>query len=94
MKRKPLLLFLPLALLAPWAAKAQTGNISFADANVKAICVRSTTGWDTNGDGELSYAEAAAVTSLGTVFVDAFQQVGTSVVKERQQLPVDYAGRL
>ena len=24
----------------------------------------------------------------------AFQQVGTSVVKERQQLPVDYAGRL
>ena len=52
---------------------------SFANANVKAICVRSTTGWDTNGDGELSYAEAAAVTSLGTVFVDAFQQVGTSV---------------
>ena len=79
MKRKTLLLFLLLALLAPWSAKAQTGNISFADANVKAICVRSTTGWDTNGDGELSYAEAAAVTSLGTVFVDAFQQVGTSV---------------
>ena len=79
MKRQPLRLFLLLALLAPWAAKAQTGNISFADANVKAICVRSTTGWDTNGDGELSYAEAAAVTSLGTVFVDAFQQVGTSV---------------
>ena len=79
MKRKTLLLFLLLALIAPRAAKAQTGNISFADANVKAICVRSTTGWDTNGDGELSYAEAAAVTSLGTVFVDAFQQVGTSV---------------
>ena len=79
MKRKTLLLFLLLALLAPWSAKAQTGNISFTDANVKAICVRSTTGWDTNGDDELSYAEAAAVTSLGTVFVDAFQQVGTSV---------------
>lgn len=39
--------------------------IVFADANVKSICV---TNWDTNGDGELSYAEAAAVTSLGTVF--------------------------
>jgi hypothetical protein len=44
-----------------WAQR----NITFADANVKAICVAN---WDTNGDGELSYAEAAAVTSLGTVF--------------------------
>ena len=41
------------------------GNISFADANVKAICVAH---WDTNGDGELSYAEAAAVTDLRTYF--------------------------
>ena len=40
-------------------------NINFADAEVKAICVKN---WDTNGDGELSKAEAAAVTSLGTVF--------------------------
>ena len=39
--------------------------IVFADANVKALCVAN---WDTNGDEELSYAEAAAVTSLGTVF--------------------------
>ena len=39
--------------------------IVFADDNVKAICVAN---WDTNGDGELSYAEAAVVTSLGTVF--------------------------
>ena len=39
--------------------------ITFADANVKALCVAN---WDTNGDGELSYAEAAAVTSLGEVF--------------------------
>ncbi len=44
-------------------AKAQ--NIEFADANVKAICVAN---WDTYGDGELSYAEAAMVTNLGTVF--------------------------
>ena len=40
-------------------------NISFADENVKAICVAN---WDTNGDGELSYAEAAAVTDIGQVF--------------------------
>ncbi len=39
--------------------------ISFADANVKALCVAN---WDTNGDGELSYGEAAAVTDLGNVF--------------------------
>lgn len=39
--------------------------INFADANVKAICV---TNWDTNNDGELSYAEAAAVTDLGMKF--------------------------
>lgn len=40
-------------------------NITFADANVKALCVAN---WDKNGDGELSEEEAAAVTSLGTVF--------------------------
>ena len=40
-------------------------NIAFADATVKALCV---TNWDTDGDGELSYAEAAAVTDLGSVF--------------------------
>ena len=39
--------------------------IEFADANVKALCVAN---WDTNGDGELSEAEAAAVTDLGEVF--------------------------
>ena len=41
--------------------------ITFVDANVKALCVAN---WDTNGDGELSEAEAAAVTDLGTVFKD------------------------
>ena len=40
-------------------------TIDFVDDNVKAICVAQ---WDTNGDGELSYAEAAAVTNLGTYF--------------------------
>ena len=36
-------------------------HIVFADDNVKAICVAN---WDSNGDGELSYTEAAAVTTL------------------------------
>ena len=39
--------------------------IDFADVNVKTICVAN---WDTDGDGELSEAEAATVTELGTVF--------------------------
>ncbi len=43
----------------------QPANIEFADAEVKRICVEN---WDTNGDGELSYDEAAAVTNLGEVF--------------------------
>ena len=41
--------------------------IDFADAGVKALCVAN---WDTNGDGELDEAEAAAVTDIGTVFHD------------------------
>ena len=40
-------------------------NITFADAEVKAICVEN---WDTNGDGELSKTEAAVVKDLGKVF--------------------------
>jgi hypothetical protein len=56
--------------------------IVFADANVKAICVDN---WDTNGDGELSYAEAAAVTSLGQVFQNAFQAEGTIVTFDELQ---------
>ena len=45
--------------------KSVAENILFADPNVKAICVAN---WDENSDGELSKAEAAAVTTLGTVF--------------------------
>ena len=44
---------------------APSPTIAFADTNVKALCVAN---WDTNGDGELSEAEAAAVTDLGEVF--------------------------
>ena len=40
-------------------------NIQFEDLQVKAICCKN---WDTNNDGELSYAEAAAVTDIGDVF--------------------------
>lgn len=39
--------------------------ISFADNIVKDICVNN---WDTNHDGELTFEEAAAVTSLGEAF--------------------------
>ncbi|MBQ7554492.1 MAG: leucine-rich repeat protein [Bacteroidaceae bacterium] len=42
----------------------ESGNIVFADTNAKAICIQY---FDTNGDGELSYAEAKAVTSIPTV---------------------------
>ena len=40
-------------------------NIQFEDLLVKSICCRK---WDTNGDGELSYAEAAAVTDISITF--------------------------
>lgn len=42
-----------------------TNIIQFEDENVKKLCVAT---WDTDGDGTLSYDEAAAVTTLGTVF--------------------------
>ncbi len=45
--------------------KPKTENIVFADAVVKAACVSA---FDTNGDGELSYEEAANVTSIPSKF--------------------------
>lgn len=44
---------------------AKSPIINFADAEVKSICVKN---WDTNGDGELSEKEAAAVTDIGLCF--------------------------
>lgn len=41
------------------------GVIVFADPNVKEICVNN---WDTDGDKEISYDEAAAITDLGDAF--------------------------
>lgn len=43
----------------------QDDNITFADSNVKSVCVNN---WDTNEDGELSQVEALMVTSLGQKF--------------------------
>ena len=40
-------------------------NITFADSEVKSLCVAK---WDTNGDGELSENEALQVVSLGSTF--------------------------
>ncbi len=40
-------------------------NIAFSDEHIKEICVSN---WDTNGDGELSYEEAFAVTTFGDAF--------------------------
>ena len=59
------LLFLLLCVVG--LTKLQAQNIVFADNNVKAICVAN---WDTSGDNELSYAEAAAVTDLENAFYD------------------------
>ncbi len=53
------------SLSAQCTVSCTTGNIVFADAVVKSICVSN---WDLNGDGELSNEEAAAVTALGDAF--------------------------
>ena len=42
-------------------------NIIFSDPKVKELAVES---WDSNGDGELSYREARAVTDIGAVFMN------------------------
>ena len=41
--------------------------IRFEDPEVKRICIEN---WDKDGDGELSMEEAAAVSSIGTMFYD------------------------
>ena len=49
----------------PTTPEDKTQPIKFIDNTVKALCVDS---WDTNGDAELSYEEAAAVTDIGITF--------------------------
>ena len=68
-------------------------NINFADDNVKALCVAN---WDTNHDGELSYNEAAAVTSLGEVFkgnteITSFDELQYFTGLTDSPLPVHFA---
>ena len=50
--------------------------IEFVDRDVEEICV---TEWDTNGDGKLSYKEAALVQTIGIVFrsksIDCFDEL-------------------
>ncbi|MBR2113062.1 MAG: leucine-rich repeat protein, partial [Prevotella sp.] len=65
--KRSFLTFCTTLLLLAMAMPVLAENISFADTNVKAICVEN---WDTDGDGELSMSEAAAVTILGEVFRD------------------------
>lgn len=62
---KKFILSLTCAILPLFGWGQNNNNIQFADEIVKSLSVAS---WDTNGDGELSYSEAAAVTSLGDVF--------------------------
>ena len=54
-----------LAAVVIVASSVYADNITFADSNVKALCVQN---WDDDGDGEMSTDEAAAVTTLGSVF--------------------------
>ena len=61
MDKKTLLL----AVAACSMIQLHAENITFSDSKVKALCVQH---WDSNKDGELSTDEAAAVTSLGSVF--------------------------
>ena len=47
------------------SVRAKLHFIDFADSRVQAICLAH---WDTDGDGELSFEEAAAVKDIGEVF--------------------------
>ncbi len=66
-----------LAVFVNFLFSLHGANIQFADSKVKALCVQQ---WDSNRDGELSTEEAAAVTTLGTVFkgnktIDTFDEL-------------------
>ena len=75
--RRIFLLVIALNCFNAWSAEKGTSDdiINFADANVKAVCVQY---WDTNGDGELSMSEAAAVTTLNRRFYYGEREIITS----------------
>ncbi len=50
---------------SPYTNLTANYNIRFEDAEVERLCVLN---WDTDGDGKVSYEEAAAVTDIGVVF--------------------------
>lgn len=52
--------------------------IYFADPIVRHICINN---WDTNNDGLLSYAEAAAVESVGQVFSNVYGKFNLEPIK-------------
>lgn len=58
-----------LSLLSLISCDNQNKPIQFEDELTKQICVNNSN-WDSNGDGELSYAEAAAITEIGDIFSD------------------------
>ena len=47
-----------------------TEPIKFSDPEVKRRCIKA--GWDLDGDGEISYFEAAKVKSIGRVFSENY----------------------
>lgn len=61
-------------------------NISFVDATFKSYCVSH---YDKNGDGEVSFAEAAAVTSFA-----AFTAAEKSSLQEVYELPYFFKGEM
>ena len=57
--------------------KRNVDTIVFEDLNVKAICCKN---WDTNHDGELSYSEAAAVSSIYGVFSNSSSEGNPNII--------------
>lgn len=64
--------------------------IQFADKYVKKVCVEK---FDTNGDGELSYKEAAAVTYIDSNFFGDYATIVTSFDEFQYFMNVEYIGR-